>query len=73
MVKLTNADLKKLIKKTGRHADGAGLYFRVLGECKAYWAFRYRLDGKTREMSLGPYPEVTLVEARDRRSASRSP
>jgi hypothetical protein len=72
MAKLTNAALKRLIKKTGRHADGGGLYFRVLGAGKAYWAFRYRLDGKAREMSLGPYPEVNLVEARDRHGAERT-
>jgi hypothetical protein len=72
MPKLTNAALKRLIKKTGRHADGGGLYFRVLGDGKSYWAFRYRVDGKAREMSLGPYPEVNLAEARDRHGAERT-
>jgi integrase len=72
MAKLTNAALKRLIQKTGRHADGGGLYFRVLGEGRAYWAFRYRVDGRAREMSLGPYPEVTLAEARDRHGAERA-
>jgi hypothetical protein len=71
MANVTNATLKRLIKKTGRHALGRGLYFRVLGDDKAYWAFRYRVDGKTREMSLGPYPEVTLEEARDRHDSER--
>ena len=72
MAKLTNAALKGLIKRTGRHADGHGLYFRVIGEGKAYWAFRYTLDGKEREMSLGPWPEVSLAEARDRHAAERT-
>jgi hypothetical protein len=57
IAKLTNTALKGLVKKSGRHTDGGGLYFRVLGDDKAYWAFRYRVDGKVREMSLGPYPE----------------
>jgi hypothetical protein len=72
MAKLTNAALKRLIQKSGRHADGGGLYFRVLGAGRAYWAFRYRVDGKAREMSLGTYPEVTLAEARDRHGAERT-
>jgi hypothetical protein len=40
---LTVLGLKSLIKKTGRHADGGGLYFRVIGKGKAYFVFRYRL------------------------------
>jgi integrase len=72
MGKLTKAVLPALLKKPGRHADGHGLYFRALGENKAYWVFRYALpNGKEREMSLGAYPEVTLVEARDRHAAER--
>lgn len=72
MGKLTKADLPALLKKPGRHADGAGLYFRTLGDDKAYWVFRYALpNGKEREMSLGPYPETTLAEARDRHAAER--
>ena len=70
--KLTNAALKSLIKKTGRHADGGGLYFRVIGDDKAYWAFRYPVDGKEREMSLGPYPEVSLALARAQHAAARA-
>lgn len=72
MAKLTNAALKSVIRKPGRHADGAGLYFRVIGDDKAYWAFRYTLDGKEREMSLGPYPEVTLAEARATHADARA-
>jgi integrase len=72
MAKLTNAALKRLIMKTGRHADGHGLYFRVMGEGRAYWAFRYRVGGRVREMSLGALPEVNLAEARDRHSAERA-
>jgi hypothetical protein len=28
------------------------------------WGFRYMLNGKSRYMGLGPYPGVTLAEAR---------
>jgi integrase len=66
MAKLTITKLKKLLTKPGRHADGKGLYFRTLGGDRAYWAFRYFIGGKEREMSIGPYPEVSLLAARDK-------
>jgi hypothetical protein len=40
MPKLTQAALRRLIKKTGRHSDGGGLYFRVIGGGKAYFVYR---------------------------------
>jgi integrase len=64
MAKLTNAGLRGLLKKPGRHGDGGGLFFRVVDPTKAYWAYRYRVDGKEREMSLGSYPALGLAEAR---------
>jgi integrase len=71
MPKLTQAALRRLIKKTGRHSDGGGLYFRVIGEGKAYFVYRYRVGGKEREASLGPFPELTLAEAREKHAALR--
>jgi hypothetical protein len=70
-MKLTNAGLKKLLEKPGRHGDGDGLYFRTLGLGRAYWGYRYRTGGKEREMSLGPYPELSLIEARAKHAAVR--
>jgi integrase len=63
-MKLTQAALRSLIKKPGRHSDGGGLYFRVLPGHKCYWVYRYTVAGKERETSLGPYPELGLAEAR---------
>ena len=63
--KLNPKELQTFIKKPGRHADGGGLYFRTLGLGRAYWVYRYRIDGREREMSLGAYPETSLAEARD--------
>ena len=64
MVKLTSAGLRHLVEKPGRHGDGAGLFFRTLGSGKSYWAYRFRVDGREREMSIGPFPEVSLAQAR---------
>ena len=71
MPKLTQAALRGLIKKPGRYSDGGGLYFRVIGEGKAYFVYRYRVGGKERETSLGPFPELTLAEAREKHAELR--
>jgi Arm domain-containing DNA-binding protein len=64
MPRLTQAKLRGLIKKPGRHSDAGGLYFRVISEGKAYFVYRYRIGGRERETSLGPFPELKLAEAR---------
>ena len=69
--KLTKDDLAKLIDRPGRHGDGQGLYFRAIGEKKAYFVYRDYLAGKEREVSIGPYPEVSLAEARIKHAALR--
>jgi hypothetical protein len=50
-------------KGIGLHHDGRGLYLQVKNGGKS-WVFRYMLNGKSRYMGLGPYPGVTLAEAR---------
>jgi len=50
-------------KGQGLHADGRGLYFQVKGRGRS-WIFRYRLNGRSRYMGLGPYPDVSLAKAR---------
>ena len=72
MAKLRQDDLRALLKTPGRHGDGQGLFFRTLGDNKAYWVFRYRIGGKEREKSIGPYPEVSLSEARIKHAALRA-
>jgi integrase len=71
MAKLTQAALRSLIKKPGRHSDGGGLYFRVLNDAKAYFVYRYTVAGKERETSLGPFPELGLAEAREKHAELR--
>jgi integrase len=72
MTKLTPPVLRRLIKKPGRHADGQGLYFRATGDSKAYFVYRFRTGGREREMSLGPYPETTLEQARAKHAGLRA-
>src|SRR5689334_25120818 len=51
--------------------DGGGLYLRVSGTGTKSWVFRFQLDGKRRDMGLGPYPDVSLAAARDKAAAHR--
>src|SRR5205823_10123765 len=35
------------------------------------WVFRFQLDGKRRDMGLGPFPDISLAEARQKATAHR--
>ena len=64
-MRLTNAKIKSLpIGK--KVADGGGLYYQPTAVGRGKWTYRYARNGKSREMGLGTYPEVTLAEARFR-------
>src|SRR4029077_19610358 len=51
--------------------DGGGLYLRVSQTGTKSWVFRFQLDGKRRDMGLGPYPDISLAEARGRATSHR--
>ena len=61
---LTERLLSKL--EPGEHADGkvAGLTFRVRETGGKSWAYRYRVGGRLRRLSLGSYPALGLANAR---------
>lgn len=49
----------------GKHADGGNLWFVKRPDGGAQWVLRIEILGRRREMGLGPFPEVTLREARE--------
>lgn len=51
-------------KKPGLYADGGGLYLRIGPTGAKSWIFRYMLDGRRRDMGLGPEHAVSLADAR---------
>src|SRR3546814_8186306 len=51
--------------------DGQGLYLLVNPGGSKLWRVKYRLNGVERKLALGPYPEITLAEARSARDAAR--
>lgn len=66
MGKLTSKTVESIVKAAtpGKTNDGDGLYFQVSKSGGTSWIFRYKLDGRSREMGLGPFPAVTLSQAR---------
>ena len=62
MSKLKNKQLNYFTK--GKYHDSGGLYIRITRHGKGLWAYRYSLNKKPHEMSLGTYPEVKLSDAR---------
>ncbi|CAG4900940.1 tyrosine-type recombinase/integrase [Paraburkholderia saeva] len=58
-------DYKIQTAKAGRHGDGRNLYLQVRGPMAKSWIFRYRdAAGFDRAVGLGPWPVVSLEEAR---------
>jgi len=61
------------VKRPGRYSDGRNLYLQVRKSTRKIpgddvnksWVFRYARFGKDTWMGLGPYPDVTLSEARE--------
>jgi integrase len=52
--------------------DGHGLYLEIQPTGGKFWRFRYRQpSGKETTITFGPYPEVSLAEARDKRMEAR--
>lgn len=55
----------------GKHPDGANLWLQVGPNGSKSWSLRFTLNGRLRQMGLGPYPLVSLSEARDKTMAQR--
>lgn len=88
MAKLTDQAIRKLKadpdKRVERHV-GDGLYLVIQPSGAKSWAFRYRIDGKSRKLTLGTFnpdaegqteeatsdlPALSLAEAKDRASTA---
>ncbi|NMM29165.1 MAG: integrase arm-type DNA-binding domain-containing protein [Glaciimonas sp.] len=66
-VKLTDRAVKAFVAKTElgkKLADGGGLHLFITPAGGATWRIKYRIDGKEKIYSIGPYPLVSLSAAR---------
>lgn len=63
---LTAKQVAALVKagEPVRKSDGKGLYFVVPDSGSPYWALRYSVGGKRKQMTLGSYSDISLADAR---------
>lgn len=52
-------------------ADGGGLYLFVTTAGGKLWRFKYRFADKEKLLAIGPYPEISLSDARKHREEAR--
>jgi integrase len=52
--------------------DGGGLRLRIRPNGSRHWIFRFRIDGKEKSTSLGPYPQTSLQIARVKAAEARN-
>jgi len=73
--KLTDTQVRKAKpKRDGKSiklSDGGGLYLYVRPNGK-YWRYDYRFANKRKTLSIAPYPEVSLKEARTMHEEARA-
>jgi integrase len=70
---LTDAAVRgaKPAAKPYKLTDRAGLYLHVTPAGSKLWRLRYEFGRKEKLLSIGPYPDVTLADARDRRDTAK--
>lgn len=61
----------KSLAKSYKLTDSQGLYLTISASGSKLWYFRYCFDGKESRLAFGPYPQITLAEAREKRDAAR--
>jgi len=69
VIPLTDTQIKqaKPREKDYKLSDGGGLYLLVTTRKTKLWRMKYKFDGKEKLLSLGSYPIITLVRARNLR------
>lgn len=54
-------------EKPYKLSDARGLYLYVTPTGFRSWRWKYRFAGKEKRLTFGPYPDITLAEAREQR------
>lgn len=71
---LSDAKIRSLKPKdkSFKVSDFEGLYVLVKPNGSKLWQFKYRLHGKERKLSIGAYPDISLLQARKMKSEARA-
>ena len=57
--------------KPRKYFDGGGLFLFVPANGSKLWRMAYRFDGKSKLLSFGEYPTISLKDARERREEAK--
>lgn len=70
---LTDTAVRKAERrdKPYKMADSGGLYLYVAASGSKTWRMKFRIGGKEKLLTFGPYPQVKLSEAREKRDEAR--
>ncbi|MFZ6755442.1 tyrosine-type recombinase/integrase [Undibacterium sp. Dicai25W] len=71
---LTDTQIRKAKpkEKTYTITDGAGMYIEIAPTGSKIWRMSFKqANGKTNRLTFGPYPTVTITEAREKRAEVR--
>ena len=70
---LTDRQIKnaKHAEKAYKLIDGSGLYLQVTPAGGKLWRLKYRVGGKEKLLSIGKYPLISLLEAREEAESVR--
>lgn len=71
MLTVKQIDAAKPAEKSYRLADAGGLFLFVPPSGKKVWRLRYRFEGKEKTLVIGPYPEISLTEARAKQADAK--
>lgn len=52
--------------------DGGGLYLEILPGGSKVWRYSYRLGGLRPKLTIRPYPQIGIAQARDQHEAMRA-
>jgi integrase len=52
--------------------DGGGLHVEVMPGGSKVWRFKYHRDGKREKVTIGPYPSISILAARNRHEELRT-
>lgn len=63
-IKVKNA---KPTDKQYKLTDGEGMYLLIHPNGGKYWRLKYKFAGKEKLLALGTYPNISLLEARQKR------
>lgn len=70
---LTDIQIRKAkaAEKPYKLTDGGGLHLAISPAGGKVWRLRYEIAGKEKLLTIGPYPDISLQEAREARTAQK--